>query len=274
MKVPLPITIAVAGQVKMALRQLAETAPVASRPTKRLAVVLEFETNKGGTGRGSELEACQLLARYLVSAELNKIETIAYIPAAQDVPETTKLMGHAILVAASANQIAMDQNTALEAAGIDEPTIDNLVREVYRGIAGQRLTLPLPMVLALLDPDRELYRVQTDIGAMFVDGEELLRLERENKARETVTLSKAGSPAMLSSQDLESFSLIRRQVNSKKELEASLDLLPLSLDYSPQFVGKWQAIQVNLPNFIDERTATWVMRALGRGWLETIHPIW
>jgi membrane-bound ClpP family serine protease len=173
------------------------------------------------------------------------------------------LSGHAILIAIAANQIAMDENTALRAAGIDEPKIDNLVREVYRGVASQRLIFPVPMVMALLDQDRDLYRVQTDIGPVFVDGEELVKLEQENKATETTTLTKPGNPIELTSQDLESFSLIRRPVKSKKELAVSLDLAPQALDQSPQFVGQWRAIQVNLPSYIDDRTATWVMRSLG-----------
>lgn len=263
LRVSLPITIASASQLKTALQQIADSAPAVAKPSQRLAVVLEFETVNGATGRGSELEACQLLARYLVSADLNRIETTAFIPAAKGATGQTSLSGHAILVAIAANQIAMEKNTSLKAAGIDEPRIDNLVREVYRGVASQRLTLPLPMVMALLDQDRDLYRVQTDIGFVFVDGEELVKLEQENKATDTKTLSKAGTPTELTSQDLEDFSLIRRQVRSKKELALSLNLPPQSLDQSPQFVGQWKAVQVNLPVYIDDRTATWVMRSMG-----------
>lgn len=262
-KISLPITIASASQVKSALQKLAESAPLTVKPKERTVAVLEFDTASGKTGRGSELEACQLLARYLVSPELSRIETIAYIPASKGAQGVTLLSGHALLVVFAANQIAMEKNTAISAAGIDEGTIDGLVREVYRGVASQRLTLPVPMVMAILDKDQELYRVQTDVGQMFVDGNELLELEKRNRALETTTLAKAGDFANLTDQELDQFGLIRRPLNSRSELAASLNLLPHALEHSVQFSGKLAALQVNLPGYIDDRTATWIMRALG-----------
>jgi membrane-bound serine protease (ClpP class) len=263
-KIQLPITVASASQVKFTLQQLAESAPLVVRPTDRTVAVLEFDTASGRTGRGSELEACQLLARYLVSADMSRLDTVAYIPAAQGAQDkVTTLSGHALLVLIAANQIAMEENTEIGSAGIDEIAIDNLVREVYRGIASQRLTLPVPMVMAMLEKNAELYRVQTDAGQLFVDGDELAELEKNNRALETVTLSKAGEFAHLGSQDLDAFGLIRRPVKSRGELAASLKLLPHALEHSSRFAGKWQPIQINLPSYIDDRTANWVMRTLG-----------
>jgi membrane-bound ClpP family serine protease len=263
-RISLPITVASASQVKLALQKLVESAPLTVRPKDRTVAVLEFDTASGKTGRGSELEACQLLARYLVSPELSRIETIAYIPASKGAQgKVTMLSGHAVLVALAANQIAMEQNTAISAAGVDEGVIDGLVREVYRGIASQRLTLPVPMVMALLDKGQELYRVQTDVGQMFVNADELVELEKRNRALETTTISKAGDFASLSEQDLDRFGLIRRPIKSRSELAASLNLLPHALEHSVQFAGNWRPVQINLPGYIDDRSATWVMRALG-----------
>jgi len=260
-RVSLPVTVSSASSIKLALQQIVENAPTVVRPTDRLAVVLEFDTSGGKTGRGSELEGCQLLARYLVSAELNRVETIAYIPSGSE--RGARLSGHAVLVALATNQMAMDANSSIGEAGIDEPNIDNLLREVYRNIASQRLTLPIPMALAMLDPERQLFRVQTDRGVVFADGDQLAELESQGKALETTTLVERGNLARFTGQQMEGFRLIRHQVNSRNELAAALNLIPNSLDYSPAFEGEWRAVEINLGSYIDERSVQWLMRSLG-----------
>lgn len=262
LRVSLPVTVSSAVAIKSALQKIAESAPMVVRPADRLAVVLEFDTDAGKTGRGSELEACQLLARYLVSAELNRIETIAYIPGRSSDRES-RLSGHAVLIALAANQIAMDVNASMGDAGIDETAIDNLLREVYRGIASQRLTLPVPMALAMLDKERQLFRVQTDRGALFVDGEELADLEAQGKAIETSTLVERGNLGSFTSRQLEDFRFIRHRVRSRGELAAVLNLIPNALEQSPAFEGQWRAVEVNLGSYIDDRAVQWVMRSLG-----------
>jgi membrane-bound serine protease (ClpP class) len=261
LRISLPVTVASAAGLKSSLQQIAENAPTVVRPSDRLAVVLEFDTAGGKTGRGSELEGCQLLARYLVSAELNRVETIAYLPGGGE--RGARLAGHAVLIALAANQIVMGPNTSIGEAGIDEPNIDNLLREIYRNIASQRLILPIPMALAMLDKDRQLFRVQTDRGPVFVDADDLAELESQGQALETNTLVERGSLGRFTGQQLESFRLIRYQLNSRNELAAALNLVPNSLDYSPAFEGQWRAVEINLGTYIDERSVQWLMRSLG-----------
>lgn len=261
LRIQLPVTVASAASLKASLQQVVENAPAVVQPSDRLAVVLEFDTAGGKTGRGSELEGCQLLARYLVSADLNRLETIAYIPGGSE--RGGRLAGHAVLIALAANQIVMGPETSIGEAGIDEPNIDNLLQEIYRNIASQRLILPVPMALAMLDKDRQLFRVLTDRGPVFVDADELSELESQGKALETTTLVERGSPGRFTGQQLESFRLIRYQLNSRNELAAALNLVPNSLDYSPAFEGQWRAVEINPGTYIEERTVQWLMRSLG-----------
>ena len=79
-KIPLPVDSKSAAKIRLILKQIVEKAPQVVRPEERQVVVLEFDTSQGKSGRGSELEACQSLARYLASPEMNRIETVAYIP--------------------------------------------------------------------------------------------------------------------------------------------------------------------------------------------------
>jgi membrane-bound serine protease (ClpP class) len=263
LKVSLPVDSKSAAQVRQALKQIADQAPQFIRPEERQVVVLQFDTSAGKTGRGSELEACQSLARFLGSSELNKIETVAYIPADRQNENTpTPLMGHAVLIAIAANQIAMDQGTSIGNAGADEENIDGLVEAVYKGIASQRLTLPIPVVQAMLEKKEQLFRVRTDAGIVYVNSAKLKELESTGKAIETNTISQPGRPAELTSEQLTDFRLLRLQVESKTDLARQLDLVPGSLDRSPSLQGAWKAIAVSLPPYIDNRTVQWISRSV------------
>ncbi len=271
-KIPLPVTINVAANVKSILQRAVESAPTVVRPQDRMLVVLEFDTQSGKTGRGSELEACQLLGRYLVSPEANRVETVAFIPrSAAGADQESTLSGHAVLIALSANQIVLQQGASLGNAGADETSIDNLTRDVYRGLASQRLNLPLPMVMAILDANRQLYRVRTEQETVFVDADGLNELEQSGRAVETTTLSAAGKPAILTGQQLREFRLIRHEVDSRRELAAVLKVPLGSLEQGPAIGGKWRAVEIQLSGLIDERAVQWVLRSLN-GELNRANP--
>ena len=262
-KIPLPLDAKSASRIRLILKRIVEKAPQVVRPEERQVVVLEFDTSQGRTGRGSELEACQSLARYLASPDMNRIETVAYIPSQPDIDGGGgQLIGHAVLIAVAANQLAMDQGSEMGQAGIDEPNVDPLVRAVYQGIAAQRLTLPVPIVLSMLDKDQQLFRVRTDAGVVYVNSVESARLEETGKAFETDTVSVQGQMALLTGQQLAEFRLLGYLVSSRNELATELGLAPNSLDRNPAVEGAWRAVKVNLPPFIDGRTTQWIIRSL------------
>ncbi len=263
--ISLPVTSVSAAKTKLTLQRIVESAPSVVRPEDRLVVVLEFDTGSGKTGRGSELEACQMLARYLATSDLNRVETIAFVPAATKnlEPNSTQLTGHAVLIAIAANQLALGKDVSIGAAGIDEQNIDNLVRDVYRGIASQRLTLPVPVVMSMLQKDQPLYRVRTTQGIVFVNGEELTELESSGQSLESTTISEKGSAALLTGQQLADFRLLRYLPGSRADLASQVKLAPHTLDRSLALEDEWRAVQVNFPTFIDERVAQWMMRSLG-----------
>ena len=268
-RIPLPIDSKVSANVRQTLQQLAEKSQVFVRPEDRPVVVLEFDTTGGKTGRGSELEACMALARYLGDPILNRFQTVVYIPASRGVVDLEadqfngQLNGHAVLVAIAANQIVLEPNTAIGFAGIDEKRIEPLVREVYKSVANQRLTLPVPIVMSMLDKELQLFRVTTkNRGVLYVDGQELKKLEASGEGVETLTICKRGEFARLSGEQLANYRLIRLTPSSRTELARMLDLSPNSLEGNPVQGGNWTAVQFSLPEIIDQRTAQWIVRSL------------
>ena len=124
----------------------------------------------------------------------------------------------------------------------------------------------------MLDKDRQLFRVRTDEGVVYVNSAEFARLEETGKAFETETVSDQGQMALLTGQQLEEFRLLRYLVSSRNELARELGLAPNSLDRNPAIEGAWRAVQVNLPPFIDSRTTQWIIRSLNYKFAGTDPP--
>ncbi len=262
LRIPLPIDDRAAAKVKQALMRLVDRTEAVVRPEDRPLVVLEFETDRGKTGSGSEFEACIGLARLLTSSDLNRLNTVAHIPKTRQPDAESELKGHAVLVAICANQIAMDKGTRIGNAGADEKTVDPLIVNFYRGIAAKRLLLPVPIILSMIDPGQELYRVRTDEGVVFADQDQLVDLEKSGDSIETTTLTRQGKPTFLTSEQLYEDRLIQFLTESRTDLAQQLDLEPGALEGDPTEGQQWTAVQINLPSYLDDRTATWTIRSL------------
>lgn len=269
--VPLPLSSSDAESIEQQLRQIAETAQEVVRADDRPIVILRFDTTNNRTGRGSPLGASLELARLLVSPDLNRIRTIAFVPAPSgkvasidgDSPELrSQLMGHPILVALAADDLVVAPDAAIGRASIDEPQVTNLIREVYRDVAGQRLTLPIPVTLAMVDPSAGLYRVVTDEGVVYANTDELEKLESDGRAIETTTLCPAGQLCMLTGQDLDRLELTRIVANDLAELARRVGVDPQQLVSSSGEVRKREPVQVRFPETLDAEMATWIFRSV------------
>ena len=202
-KVRLPIDDRVKTEVRTSLEAIVKTAPLAVRPDQRAIVVLEFDTQAGKTGRGSDREACQSLARTLMDRRFNPLQTVAYIPASEAAGAAldnngTRLAGHAVLVALATNRLALAPSTSIGDAGIDEPEIDDLLTTIYRTLPGQRGRLPEPMVASMLDPALGLARVvKQDKSTQYVGMAELKAIEAKELLEETKTLANVGELSLI-----------------------------------------------------------------------------
>ena len=260
LRIQLPIDSNVSSRVRKTLQEIAERAPVAAAAGGKPVVVLEFEAGTQ-TGRGSEIEACIALARFLGSPQLHRIHTVAYLPSrsSSNQDATTQLNGHAVLVAIAANQLALEPGTSIGAAGIDDKAVEPWVREVYRTVAEQRLTeLPVEIVLSMLDQGLGLHRVtKADGGVVYVGSQQRDKLELDGVS-DSREIAAEGSLAILSRKQLEEFGLTRLTPQTRADLARQLDLSPIALE-SKDAAGKdRKAIQFDLPSFVDEKSAQWL----------------
>ncbi len=266
-RVSLPIDSKESDRVCRTLKQIADSSP-AVQLEKRPVVVLEFETDEGKTGRGSELVSCMSLALYLGEPELNRIHTVAYIPASKSVLPGSdsrfrgQLSGHAVLVAIAANQIVLAPDVAIGSAGIDDARLKPVYRDVYRNVAEQSQRLPVPMVMSMLDPQLQLYRVtKRDGSVQYVDADGLANLESVSTPT-TKTLSTSGEFTLISGQQLKKFGLISMAPSTRTELARDLDLAANSLEGIPADGKNWKAIQLDMPDVIDRGSAKWIVNSL------------
>ena len=81
----------------------------------------------------------------------------------------------------------------------------------------------------MLEKDQQLFRVRTDEGILYVNSDELSVLEDSGKAFDADTISEQGEMALLTSQQLEDFRLIRLLVSSRAELARELTLRNIRL---------------------------------------------
>ncbi len=270
-RVSLPISSKTATAVQQTLQRLLDKAPAIIQPNQpRPAVVLEFDTSNGRSGKGSDLGACLSLARYLQSTDLNRLEIIAYIPGPRGFVESdgaengnskSLLQGHAVLVAIACSQIAMHPKAEIGNAGIDEENIEELVSTVYKSIAAKRLTLPVAMVMKMLDSDRTLMQATiANEPDQFVDEAELKELG--SKVTETNSISPANEMAKFSGQELAEFRKVRMLATSKNDLARQLDVPRTALEGDPTLGKEWSPVQVTLPSYVDSQSVQWAIRAL------------
>ena len=269
-KVRLPIDDRVKNEVLASLAAIVKTAPLAVRPDQRAIVVLEFDTRAGKTGRGSDLEASQSLARKLMEPRFNPLQTVAYIPASEAAGAVlddggTRLIGHAVLVALATNQLALAPNTSIGDAGIDEPENDELLSAIYKTLPGRRGRLPAPMVASMLDPTLGLARVvKQDETTLYVGMTDLKAIEAKELLEDTKTLATVGERAVLSAEQLRDFGLINLVPETKTDLERALRLGKGTLKYRLSAGREWNAVQLELPYSVDEKAERWFIRSLNR----------
>ncbi len=273
-QVALPINARVQEQVESTLGRILEQTTAVTEAAQRPVVVLEFDTSNGQNGRGSRLGSCLDLSRFLISNEVSGIELVAYVPGPKGFYEATEpgsiqpkseLLGHAVLVALACNHLVMHRDASIGQAGIDEPSIDDGLRNTYRQISAKRLTLPIEVALSMLDSNQSLYRVDVGDGkVVYVDRAELLRLEGTGKVVQSETMSEPGSLPLYTSQMLSTFQLLRHRVEARGDLAQRFRLTPDSLEGDPTLGAPWNAVHVSVTGAVDEREVSWVLNALNQ----------
>ena len=265
-RVSLPITLASGQQIQQSLQKFLLQAPDAARAEDRAVAVLEFETSLKRTGSGSDFGACISVARFLTSAQMKRIETVAYIRPSNRLNEDAvagMLQGHAVLVAIATNKIAMASKTTLGSAASGEQVTDDFIKQAYRNIAQQRLArMPVEVVMSMVQKDSGLYRVKTRGGIQWVGENGRNRLQAADPTADSDTVSPAGKLANLTSEQLHQYRMIKFLTDNKSDLARQLNVPAKSLTVGSLSDESWKAMVITMPEFLDDRSARWIKRSV------------
>ena len=250
-----PITGQTPGRVRRFVRRALDRA---RQKNKRPVLIFEFETRPGQEeySLGSEFGAAVNLAQYLTSGELSEATTVAYVPRA--------VRGHAVLAALACDQLMMPGDAELGPVGIEPRAIGDTERSAYREIAGRRKTVPTEVALWLLDPSRDVLKVETERGSEYVTPEGLaeLRKRRTVKSQQPLRDLIAGSPGQLGGDEARRLDFSAYKPRSRQDVAKTLKLPPEVMHEDPSLVGEVRAVLVPLTGAVDAATVTQIERMI------------
>jgi membrane-bound ClpP family serine protease len=251
--VPLPLTGTADAQLMASLdRLLADLPPSDARPI----VVLEFQREESVGDHTGDFERALAVARYLASDRFRRVRTVAYIP--------STLTGHAVLPVLACEEIIIAPEAQLGAAGRGEPAVDPTILAAYREIAERRRTIPVALVLAMLDPALTVVEVQlVGGGTRYVLPEELAQLRAEAKIWKEEQVVAPGDWALLTGRDLRlKFGFASHLAAQHSELADALQVPVAALRDAVAAGTAWRAARVDIRGTITSRSADDVTRSV------------
>jgi membrane-bound ClpP family serine protease len=251
-RIPLPITGEVDTHTKSQIEHLlAHWGESKSRPI----LVLEFRGADDKASGTSEFERALSLARYLAGDKLNRVRTVAWLSGAVN--------GHAVLPVLACEEIVAHPDAEFGRAGINETFIDATVRSGYVEIAERRRTVPVAVVLGMLDPQLAVFRVETQQGARYVLEPEVKQQDAATVVRSVEKVKPEGELGRLTGSELRlKFGFASHLARDRMELAAALRVPAGGIEEDPTLGEDRRAVRVDVDGPIRPELVTWVERGL------------
>jgi len=251
--VPLPLSGTADKRLKSSLDKLLKELPA---DTARPIVIFEFQPGAQADGYTGDFEPALALARYLASERFSRVRTVAYVPATVE--------GHAVLPVLACEEIIIAPQAQLGAAGRGERSIDPTMETAYREMAERRRTIPVPLVLAMLDPSRAVFEVQlVDGGRQYVLQDELEALRTAGKVGSEKQVDLKGDLLRITGQELRlTYGFASHLAANRKELADALQIPPDAIRDEIAAQDSWKAVRVDIHGSITARTADDVARTV------------
>jgi len=245
-QIPLPLSGATDARVRSSLDKLVKELPAQSA---RPLLIFEFRPSAEEGGFTGEFEPALALARYLASDRFQRVRTIAYLPATVE--------GHAVLPVLACEELIMAPQAQLGAAGREEKSIGLTMETAYREIAERRRTIPVPLVLAMLDRNRAVYEVQlVDGGRQYASQEMLEELRAAGKVGSEKQIDLHGDLLRLTGQELRlQYGFASHLAADRQELAAALQIPPTALRDEVAAHDAWTAMRLDIHGTITSRVA-------------------
>lgn len=251
-RLTLPVSGRTLDQVRRFVRRSGEEA---DKEHGRLVLIFEFDVpaKQGDFGRGTEFGDAYNLARFISSEALNKYTTVAYVP--------QTIQGHAVLVAMACDEIIMGPDAEIGSAGIDEQRIEPVLRDAYRSVANRRRTVPAEIALKMLEPDRKVFKADTERGVEYVapDGLDELRQKHTIKSQqELIPTGRAGQFTAAEARQI----FVKQLAANRREVAKALNLPPEAMTEDVTLGEAWRAARIDLRGPMSRKLADQTERAI------------
>lgn len=249
--VPLPLTGNADQVLKASVSQALASMDVGER---RGVMIFEFRARDVSSVGSTDFERALSLARFLASDEFRRVRTVAFV--------TDTLEGHAVLPVLACEEIVIHPDVQFGAAGRDERSIDATMRAAYQDVAERNRTVPVPIVLGMLDRQLKVVEVQlVGGGTRYVLGDELEALREEAEVWKENTISPAGELLTLTGSEMRVKPGFATQLAiDRKELADVLQLPPNAIRENVVVDQAWRAVQIEIKGRITSRSADEVIR--------------
>ncbi len=251
--VGLPLTGSADQQVMAAADKALKSLPSSDQ---RAIVIFEFQPGDAKSAGRSEFERALSLARFIASDRFSRVRTVAYVPAS--------LEGHAVLPVLACEEIVISPDAQFGAAGRGESSVDATMRAAYQEIAARRRTIPVPIVLGMLEPGLEVIEVQlVGGGTSYVLQEELESLRKDAQVWKESTIVPAGELAVISGQEMRlKFGFASHLAADRKELAEALQIAPDAIRDDVAIEQAWTAVRIDVRGRLVPRSVDDVVRAV------------
>jgi membrane-bound serine protease (ClpP class) len=254
-RVPLPISGNMDRQIQSSVDELLARWQRDASGQQRPILVIEFRGSDDAGSATSQFERALSLARFLSGERLSSVRTVAYL--------SGPVRGHAVLPVLACEEIMADPESQLGRAGEIEPFIDDTIRSAYREIAQRRRTIPVPVVLGMLDANLTVYRIQTLDGARYALEDELEELKEQTSVSEVERIVPPGEMAQFSGSQLRlEFGFASHVARNRAQLSAALRVPLGALREDPTLGQGRRALRVDVSGKIQGDTVTWLERSL------------
>jgi membrane-bound serine protease (ClpP class) len=216
--VPLPLNDAAVQSLRT---QLVSIADASQNDAARPVVVLRFGQSDGvPVGGGTPFEQSLALTRLLVGPSMQKVALVAYLEGPVE--------GHAVLPVLACEQWIVGQGSSLGNAARDELELDPSLVTFYQSITQRRRTMPDAAVVAILDRQSAIIRVELADGSQrFVTVAEAEELRQSGKVIREDACSLPGELATFSADQLRQNRWATHLIANSGELANALDLADL-----------------------------------------------
>lgn len=255
----IPVRLPLAGDADQRVMASAEKAVKslkASTPgDKRGTAIFEFQAADGQSIGSTRFERALSLARFLAGDEFRRVRTVAYVP--------VSLTGHAVLPVLACEEIVVHPNVEFGAAGRGQSAIDATMRAAYREMAERRRTIPVPIVLGMLDPAVSVVEAQlVGGGKRYVLGDDLAALHEEVEVWRESTLVPAGELLTLTARKMRLESFASHFAKDRKALSEALEVSPAAIRENKVQREAWEALRVDLRGRITSSRVAEVVRTV------------